>query len=149
MRWSEEEEEYIREHHTHMTAGEIGEVLGRSRESVRSKMRRLEVDRPDEVVSTLRGANPTEQKGSDNHNWKGGVSENPYERYTKSYKNNNPEVVKAHRKVRRAISRGELERKPCEVCGEEPADAHHDDYSKPLQVRWLCREHHIEEHDRE
>jgi len=38
-----------------------------------------------------------------------------------------------------------IERKPCEVCGEK-AEAHHDDYNKPLEVRWLCRKHHREWH---
>jgi hypothetical protein len=45
-----------------------------------------------------------------------------------------------------AIARGDLVRQPCEVCGVEPAQAHHDDYSKPLDVRWLCRKHHGEQH---
>lgn len=28
----------------------------------------------------------------------------------------------------------------CEVCGvEETVDAHHEDYSRPLFVRWVCR----------
>lgn len=38
-----------------------------------------------------------------------------------------------------------IERKPCEVCGAK-AEAHHDDYNKPLEVRWLCFKHHREWH---
>lgn len=48
--------------------------------------------------------------------------------------------------VRRAIQAGKLHRGPCEVCGAAQADAHHDDYSRPLDVRWLCRSHHVEVH---
>ena len=47
--------------------------------------------------------------------------------------------------VGNAIRDGKLLRKPCEKCGAK-ADAHHDDYSKPLDVRWLCRKHHMEHH---
>ena len=35
---------------------------------------------------------------------------------------------------------------PCEVCGEPRADRHHDDYDKPLDIRWLCRPCHIRHH---
>lgn len=43
--------------------------------------------------------------------------------------------------------RGKLTRQPCEVCGAESnIEAHHSDYSKPLDVNWLCREHHKEWH---
>lgn len=49
-------------------------------------------------------------------------------------------------KVRRAIESGRLTRQPCEVCGVSPTHAHHDDYSKPLEVRWLCPHHHREHH---
>lgn len=48
--------------------------------------------------------------------------------------------------TRRAISSGALVRQPCEVCGEAKVDAHHDDYTKPLDVRWLCKPHHREHH---
>lgn len=41
-----------------------------------------------------------------------------------------------------AQRRGKLRPQPCEVCGETKVEKHHDDYSKPLQVRWLCRTHH-------
>lgn len=35
----------------------------------------------------------------------------------------------------------------CEVCEtDKDVHAHHDDYSKPLDVRWLCRKHHNEHH---
>ena len=53
-----------------------------------------------------------------------------------------------------AIQRGALIRKPCEVCGasgtfadgRSEVQAHHDDYNKPLEVRWLCQKHHHEWH---
>ena len=37
-------------------------------------------------------------------------------------------------------------KKPCEICGATKVDAHHDDYTKPSEVRWLCRKHHNEHH---
>lgn len=45
-----------------------------------------------------------------------------------------------------AIRSGRLVRQPCEVCGDDQVDAHHDDYDKPLDVRWLCRKHHRAAH---
>lgn len=49
-------------------------------------------------------------------------------------------------KVHRALKAGSLMRCPCEVCGADKTHAHHDDYSKPLDVRWLCPMHHREHH---
>jgi hypothetical protein len=48
--------------------------------------------------------------------------------------------------VSRALAAGRLHRQPCTICGESKAEAHHDDYSRPLDVRWLCRTHHREHH---
>lgn len=45
-----------------------------------------------------------------------------------------------------AIRDGRLIRQPCEKCGNPKSEAHHDDYSQPLAVRWLCRGHHLEHH---
>lgn len=45
--------------------------------------------------------------------------------------------------VNNAIRDGKIARQPCEVCGRK-AQAHHEDYSKPLDVRWLCFQHHRE-----
>lgn len=58
----------------------------------------------------------------------------------------NPKALWAHNAVRSAIKRGLIERKACEVCGEEETDAHHDDYDRPLLIRWLCRLHHRADH---
>lgn len=54
---------------------------------------------------------------------------------------------KAREKVAGAIRQGRLVRQPCERCGsEEKTDAHHSDYTKPLQVEWLCHNCHEAEH---
>ena len=42
-----------------------------------------------------------------------------------------------------AIRDGKIKRKPCEVCGKS-AEAHHEDYDKPFEIRWLCKKHHWE-----
>lgn len=52
----------------------------------------------------------------------------------------------AHLVVSNAIKEGLLKRLPCEVCHTLPSNAHHDDYSKQLDVRWLCNKHHYEHH---
>lgn len=57
-----------------------------------------------------------------------------------------PHKYRARLTARMAISKGTLMRLPCEVCGGEKVHAHHDDYSKPLDVRWLCAKHHNELH---
>jgi hypothetical protein len=37
---------------------------------------------------------------------------------------------------------------PCEKCGSVvDVHRHHDDYSKPLDIRWLCEPHHFELHE--
>jgi hypothetical protein len=57
--------------------------------------------------------------------------------------------IKAHNAVARALRNGLLKRQPCEVCGEVRVDAHHPDYDRPLDVRWLCRAHHAALHAQE
>jgi len=43
------------------------------------------------------------------------------------------------------VKRGKLIPKPCEVCGREPSEIHHLDYTpKSLNIKWLCDEHHVE-----
>ena len=59
------------------------------------------------------------------------------------WKKQNRDKLLAHKKVYNAIKRGKLVRMPCEICGTDSAvHAHHDDYSRPLDVIWLCQKHH-------
>jgi hypothetical protein len=54
---------------------------------------------------------------------------------------------KAHQSVAYAIQTGKLVRQPCERCGTtQHVVAHHEDYNKPLDVLWLCKQHHKERH---
>ena len=54
------------------------------------------------------------------------------------YRAAHPDAGAAGHAVNHAIARGDLAREPCERCGTTPSEGHHDDYTKPLEVRWLC-----------
>lgn len=83
---------------------------------------------------------PQRRYGDDNHFHRGGV-------YGEDW---------AHNKVEYALRRGVLVRPAvCSACGGEgrpykdgrsPIQGHHDDYNKPLAVRWLCQPCHHEWH---
>jgi hypothetical protein len=66
--------------------------------------------------------------------------------YKKAYWQRNKDRLSIKYKVRHAIKTGKLVRLPCFVCGSEKVEAHHPDYSAPLDVVWLCRQHHMEIH---
>lgn len=57
-----------------------------------------------------------------------------------------PQKKRARCKVRDKIWHGLLQRQPCEVCGQKEAQAHHENYLAPLEVKWLCPTHHKEIH---
>ena len=56
------------------------------------------------------------------------------------------EKRKAKARVQEALLSGRLTKKSCVYCGNLKTDGHHDDYSKPLDVRWLCRACHAKLH---
>lgn len=56
------------------------------------------------------------------------------------------EKYKARQAVSNALRNGKLKRLPCEVCGNKDVEAHHEDYAKPLDVKWLCFLHHRQAH---
>ena len=70
-----------------------------------------------------------------------------YERVQR-WERSNPAGRPAHRLVHLAIKSGKLERpNRCDDCGlERRVEAHHEDYSRPLWVKWLCRSCHRRRH---
>lgn len=56
--------------------------------------------------------------------------------------------VQARAVVNNAVKNGQLKRpNNCQECGREKRlTAHHNDYNKPLEVRWLCYECHGKYH---
>lgn len=49
---------------------------------------------------------------------------------------------KAHCKLNNEVTKGNIKRQPCQICNNIKAEAHHDDYDKPLDVKWLCKSCH-------
>ncbi len=66
--------------------------------------------------------------------------------YLRRHENKYPEKAAARGAVEKAIRGGKLHRKPCQVCGSANSEAHHEDYSMPLDVIWYCPKHHAERH---
>jgi len=104
----------------------IAEYFGVSRQGMWDLLRRRTVMRPQKRF------------GSDNHFHRGGIRADD----------------EAHNFVETAIQQGVLIPQPCEICGangnmkdgRREVQGHHDDYNKPLTVRWLCQKHHHEWH---
>ena len=83
---------------------------------------------------------------------KNGFKRNRYGNYSEAvreWQRNNPEKVKAHKKVAWALRWGKLVNPgECSKCGKKTnyLDAHHEDYRKPLKVTWLCISCHRKRH---
>lgn len=62
-----------------------------------------------------------------------------------NYLKNFPLRKAAHIITNNALRDGKLLKLPCLICGGE-SEAHHPDYSRPLDVVWLCSLHHKQAH---
>lgn len=106
---------------------EIGELYGVSRQAMWELLKSRGVE-----------SRPKLKYGEDNHFYRGGLIADK----------------QVHHITEKAILKGVLNPEACEVCGangvmadgRNEVQAHHDDYNKPLSVRWLCQEHHYEWH---
>ena len=66
--------------------------------------------------------------------------------YSKKWDERNPEKRRARTAVMHAINAGIIKKLTCEKCGNIKVHGHHDNYDKPLEVKWLCAKHHRELH---
>lgn len=63
------------------------------------------------------------------------------------WRKQNPEAYKAQTAVSNAVRDGRLFKEPCMFCGTtENIHAHHNSYSRPLDVVWLCAKCHHRMH---
>jgi len=62
---------------------------------------------------------------------------------TIKWRQDHPEAYRAHNAVNNAIRDGKLQKQPCWICStDKNVHAHHSDYSRPLDVKWLCAKCH-------
>ena len=63
----------------------------------------------------------------------------------RKWKVDNKVAHACNKKVTRAVKNGRLVKVPCK-CGEDVVEGHHEDYDKPYDVIWMCRNCHTEYH---
>lgn len=86
-------------------------------------------------------------KGDQSEYFKKWYALNRERRLTKAHQE--PHKRRAHQAITAALRKGTITRPDlCSKCGVsgKPLVAHHDDYSKKLEVRWLCKSCHQEHH---
>ncbi len=120
-------QEAIKMYRRGLSFQEIGQFYGVSRQAMWELLRKRDVPARSHLCF-----------GEDNHFWRGGIyADKPVQHI-----------------VEKAIRKGVLVPLDCEHCGERyrfkdgrnAVQAHHDDYNKPLEVKWLCQKCHYEWH---
>jgi len=71
--------------------------------------------------------------------------------YTKNWKKDNPQKARAHKIINDAVYRKKINKpQHCQMCGQVTPrhllNGHHEDYSKPMDVKWLCHQCHVNIH---
>lgn len=72
-----------------------------------------------------------------------------YAHWTREYRRNNKIArQKAYARVlaMKRFENGIIVKENCRLCGSPDSEMHHGDYSKPLDVSWLCKKCHHEFH---
>jgi len=150
--WTAEEIEKLKNLSHTKSNPEIAAYFGITPKAAERAMARYGIKRDKKLISKI--LSNTGKKNHEKYNyfgennpfWKGGISKNKYH-YKKLQMQRYPERVKARRLVYIEIKAGRLKRGKCEICKKLNAEAHHNDYSKPLEIRWFYKKHHREYHN--
>ena len=117
------------------------------KECVKARSRKRLVDKADEVRAYERARGKTKKRKAANKAYlKTDAGKDAAKKARKKYIESNKKARLAHIKVGNAVRDGKLSKHSCEECDSENTHAHHDDYAKPLDVRWLCPSCHKQWH---
>lgn len=145
-RWTESDVQFLIDNYPIYGAVMVADNLGRTRQSVNIKAMRLGIILPDalklQIAQKKASENLVHKSGELNPNWKGGKKPNIYYKKRSVEKYKDRELCRS--KTRSKIRSGEIKKMPCVVCGDQKSESHHEDYSKPYEIIWLCRKHHID-----
>lgn len=98
------------------------------------------IHRNKEQIEQIYFRNGQNELGDKNPNWRSGSSKD-FVRYKHIQMERYPERVKARQLVNQAYRAGKIKKlDSCEICSAtEDLHFHHEDYSKPLEVKTTCR----------
>jgi hypothetical protein len=129
--------------HPMMADGHLNKCKTCTKSDTAARVARKQAD-PDWVIAEARRCSAKASK----YHAEGRYEQTPEKRKITLAKHRDkyPEKNAARTAVSNAVRDGRLIKTPCIICGNPDSEGHHDDYSKPLDVKWLCPKHHGERH---
>jgi hypothetical protein len=129
--------------HTGMTDGHLNKCKRCCRiDSISNRRSKIEYYK---AYDRNRGDLPHRKKARDEYN-KTDAYKKSHATSNAKWSRKNKYKKKSHCRVKRAVYAGKIQKQPCLICGSENVQAHHEDYSKPLDVIWLCSSCHAKRH---
>ena len=121
--------------HSQMADGHLNKCIDCIKNDVRLRVEKLKKTDPNWIIKERSRCRTKYQK------YKYKPNRESHNIASKKWSINNIEKKKIHAMVYKAVQNGQII-KPlkCEGCGNTKGklEAHHEDYNKPLEVKWLC-----------